>query len=116
MDPEDAEEYTQALGQVGSGFWRQIALGQRLGVPYALQLTVEEWVEQRLGGYIRLSIPERREAVKELTAPVEKGGQGLSNRQAAAVLGVAAKTVDRDAMPATNDAPAAFGEGAASRD
>lgn len=99
MDPVDAEEYTQALGQIGSGWWRQIALGQRLGVPAALGLTTDEWVTSRLGGYIRLSIPERREAAKELTTPVDEGGQGMSQREAAAVLGVHHKTVGKDLRP-----------------
>jgi hypothetical protein len=104
VNPQDAEEYTQALGQVVAGSWRQIALGQRLGVPKSLGISTSDWVEQRLGGYVRLSIPERREAVKELTAPIEEGGQGMSNRQAAEVLGVAPATVDRDIAPATNEA------------
>ncbi len=42
-------------------------------------------------------------AVAELTAPVEDGGAGLSNREAAEVLGVGSRTVDRDVAP--NDAP-----------
>lgn len=60
----------------------------------------EEWVEERLGGYVRMSIPERREAVAELTS------EGLSNRGAADVLGVAPATVDRD-VAASNEAPKA---------
>ena len=66
MKPEDAEDYTQALGQVVAGGWRQIALGLRLGVPKALNLSVDEWVKQRLGGYVKYSIAERQEAVKAL--------------------------------------------------
>jgi len=89
MNPEDAEEYTQALGQITAGAWRQIALANRLGVPQALGLTTEEWVRSRLGGYVRLSPPERREAVAELTA------EGLSQRQVAQVLGVDHRTVGR---------------------
>lgn len=90
MKPEDAEEYTQALGQVVAGGWRQIALGQRLGVPQALKLSVDEWVKQRLGGYVKLSMAERREAVAELRA------EGKSKRDVAAVLGVDEKTVRND--------------------
>ena len=93
MNLEDAEEYTQALGQVVAGGWRQVALGERLGVPSALGLTTRDWVEQRLGGYVRMSIPERREAVAELTE------QGLTTRQAADVLGVDHATVARDRQP-----------------
>jgi hypothetical protein len=73
------------LQQVAGGC-RVVALGQRLGVPQALGLTVEEWVQERLGGYVRLSIPERRAAVAEL----------MSSREVSAVLGVGATTVKRD--------------------
>lgn len=99
MTAEAAEEYTQALGQVMAGGWRQIALGRRLGVPQALGLSVQQWVDGRLGGYVRLSLSERpdevKEAVKELTMPVAEGGDGLSNRKAAEVLGVSKDTVRR---------------------
>ena len=53
MKPKDAKEYTQALGQVVAGGWRQIALGQRLGVPKALKFSTDQWVKQRLGGYVK---------------------------------------------------------------
>ena len=78
-------------------------------VPAALGLSTARWVEERLGGYVRLSVEERREAVKELTTAKEDGGEGLSTRQAAAVLGVSDATVVRDnqADVATNVAPAA---------
>lgn len=90
MAPSDAEEYTQALGQVVAGGYRQVALGKRLGVPAALGLTTEEWVERRLGGYVRMSIPDRREAVAELTE------EGMSTREIGDVLGVDNATVHRD--------------------
>jgi N6-adenosine-specific RNA methylase IME4 len=106
----DAEEYTEALGQVVAGGWRQVALGRKLGVPDALGISTSEWVEGRLGGYVRLSIEERRTAVEELTAPEANGGHGLSQRQAAEVLGVDQATVNRDrdanASPAPEPAPA----------
>jgi len=102
MNAVDAEEYTQALGQVVAGGWRQVALGQRLGVPQALGLTTTAWVEQRLGGYVRMSLPERREAVKQLTAAVEDGGEGLSTRKAAEVLGVDNATVWHDQRAVEN--------------
>jgi hypothetical protein len=44
--------------------------GERLGVLASLGITLDEWVQGRLGGYVRLRIPERREAVAELTAEV----------------------------------------------
>ena len=105
MTPEDAEEYTQALGQVMAGGWRQIALGRRLGVPTALGLTVQQWVDDRLGGYVRLSLQERKEAAKELTKPVEEGGEGLSVRKAAEVVGLSPATVWRATDPVSNETP-----------
>jgi len=109
MSPDDAEEYTQALGQVFSGGWRQRLLADRLGVPQALGLSLQEWSNQRLGGYIRESIPARREAALELTAPPEEGGEGLSKRKAAEVLGVAESTIRAD-LNAQNRAPEAEDE------
>jgi phage N-6-adenine-methyltransferase len=96
VNPEDAEEYTQSLGLIVGGSWRQIAWANRMGVPEALGLSTEEWVNQRLGGYVRLSVSERREAVKELTSPPDEGGQGMTGPQAADVLGVSDETVYRD--------------------
>jgi ParB family chromosome partitioning protein len=90
LSPEDAEEYTQALGQIFSGSWRQIALAFKLGVPESLGLGRREWVEQRLGGYIRLSISERHEAVAELAS------DGMSTREIGDVLGVDHSTVVKD--------------------
>ena len=99
MIQDDAEEYTQALGQVLAGGWRQRMLAWRLGVPQALGMTLEEWTERRLGGYVRMSIPERREAVAELAE------EGLSQREIAGVLGVSQKTIDRDLEPESFDSP-----------
>jgi hypothetical protein len=70
--------------------WRQIARAKKLGVPQALGLSVEEWVTTRLGGYIKLSIADRREAVKELA------GEGLSNIAVGEILGVDETTIRRD--------------------
>src|SRR6516164_1412375 len=67
MNRADADEYTEALGQVVAGGYRLVAHAQRLGVPKALGLSTPEWVEQRLGGYVRMSIPDRRNAVAELS-------------------------------------------------
>lgn len=90
MTPEQAEEYSQALGQVVSGSWRQVALGHVLGVPQALGLTTEEWVNGHLGGYVKLQVAERREAVTELRS------NGHSQRETAEILGIGQATVHRD--------------------
>src|SRR5690606_36743982 len=69
------------------------------GVPQALGLTVREWVETRLGGYVRMSIEERKQAVLELAE------EGHSQREIAEVLGVGKTTVDRDLDTGPNGPP-----------
>ncbi len=90
MNHEQAEEYTQSLSQIFAGSYRQILWAQENGIPEALELTTEQWVKKRLGGYVRMQIPERRKAVQELT------DEGLSTRQIAEVVGVDHSTVVRD--------------------
>ena len=97
ISAEDAEEFTQALGQVFGGGWRFIAWAERQGIPAAQGLSTEDWVRQRLGGHVRLAVSERREAVAEL------GSEDMSNRQIGAVLGIDETTVRRD--KAANAAP-----------
>jgi phage N-6-adenine-methyltransferase len=99
MNRDDAEEFTQSLGQIIGGGWRQIAWADRMGIPEALGLSTQDWVERRLGGYVRLSVSERREASRELTAPPQDGGQGMTQREAAEVLGVSPFTVNNDLKP-----------------
>ena len=84
----DAEEFSQTLEQIGEGWFRQLALGLRLGVPEALGLGRREWSD-RLGVTVR-GAAERRGAVTELAA------EGLSSRAIADVLGVDDRTVRRD--------------------
>jgi len=45
---------------------------------------------------VRLTIAARVAEVKELTTPIAEGGKGLSQRQAAKVLGVSHTTVQQD--------------------
>ena len=90
MNRQDAEEFTETLGQIAGGAWRQIALAKRLGVPEALGLSVDEWVNRRLGGYIRMSAEDRRPVVRELH------DEGMSTRAIAEVVGVDQATVVRD--------------------
>jgi hypothetical protein len=90
MTRAEAKEYSESLGQIHGGGWRQIAWARRMGVPEALGLTFEDWVQEFIGGHVRLSIGDRREAVKELTA------DGLSQREVGEVLGVHQATVAED--------------------
>jgi hypothetical protein len=99
MTPELAEEFTQGLGQIGGGFYKIVASAVKLGVPKSLGVATDEWVTTRLGGYVQLSIEERREAVKEL---LEDGM--FSQREVASIIGVDESTVRADKR-AGNPAP-----------
>jgi protein gp37 len=90
MTREDAEEFTQTVEQIASGTWRQIAWAQRQGVPEALGLTTEQWVKDRLGGYVKMAMPARQLAISELI------DQGDNNVEIAKVLGVDESTVRAD--------------------
>ena len=87
---DDAEELTQAVALTMAGGWRTILHYQRMGIPQLLGLSTREWVDKHLGGYIRMSMTARREAVAELTE------DGLSQREIADVLGVSQGTVLHD--------------------
>ena len=99
IDRDEAEELTQGIGQVHAGGFRIVASLIRLGVPKALGLSNEDWVRQRIGGTVRLSIEERREAVAELDA------EGMSQREIGAALGVSQPTVNDDLHTDQNLSP-----------
>lgn len=89
ISAEDAEEYSQSLAQIGEGWWRQLAWAFRQGIPEALGMSRREWAV-KYHGYFKLEIPERREAVAELS------NEGMNNSQIADTLGVGEATVRRD--------------------
>src|SRR5262249_37854937 len=60
--------------------------------------SVEQWVNQRLGGYVKLAVAERRSVAKTLHE------DGLSKRAIAEVIGVDESTVRAD-FAAGNPAP-----------
>lgn len=90
MKREDAEEWTQAAAQTLTGQFRQIDLAIKLGVPKALEMDPKAWVQEKLGGYMRYTIEERRAAHKELAA------EGKTQREIADRTGVDQKTVSND--------------------
>lgn len=90
MNKEDAEEYTQSLGQIVGGSYRQILLAKKLGIPQALGLSAPQWVNERLGGYVRMAADERVEHAKELS------GEGFKQRDIADALGVTQAQISRD--------------------
>lgn len=65
MTPEHAEEFTQSIAKIVGGGWRQIVLADRLGVPKALGMTREQWVNHHLGRYVKEA------AAEQLTANLE---------------------------------------------
>jgi N6-adenosine-specific RNA methylase IME4 len=91
-DEGAAREYSEALGLIGGGWWRQVAWAHRQGIPAALGMTTREWVTAFVGGWAKLPVGDRREAALELTS----GPDALSQRAAADVLGVDRDTVARD--------------------
>jgi hypothetical protein len=96
IDENEAEELTQGIGQIHAGGWRVVASLIRLGIPKILGLSNEEWVKQRIGGTVRMSIEERREAVAELDA------EGMSQREIGDTLGVDHRTVGNDLKTGEN--------------
>jgi SAM-dependent methyltransferase len=88
MKKEDAEEFTQSLGQIVGGSYRMLLHARKLGVHKALGIQFDEWVNQRLGGYVQH--PDRQQKVIELKH------EGHSNRAIADALGVDKETVRRD--------------------
>lgn len=97
LTADDAREYSESLGRITEGWWRLLAWSFRQGIPESLDMTRKEWAET-YHGYLKLPIPERREAVAELTA------EGLNNSEIADALGVAEPTVRRDkASDSSND-------------
>ena len=104
MNKQDAIEFTQCLGLFTGATWRLIAHAKKQGVPKSMGLSTEQWVNEHLGGYIRMAVEDRREIAVELASG------GASTREIAEVLGVSPATAARDIReanaPATEPEPA----------
>lgn len=104
-DEAGAREYQAAVRHVGEGTRGLIVHAFRERHPELLGMTRREWVLDTFGGYVQLPLDERRDATRELVEV-----EGLSQREAADVLGVDHATVNRDlrgadAPPAPPDQP-----------
>jgi hypothetical protein len=97
IEKSDAEEFSQSLEQIGEGWFRQLALGIKLGAPEALGLTRREWSDR-----IGLKVRDRAERIN---IEIELSAEGLSNRAIADVLGVNHVTVAND-LRGENSPPA----------
>ncbi len=87
---QQAQDFTDGLGNVLKGSWQLIKNAKDLGVPEALGLSTEEWVRAKLGGYTKLPKEEREAAARQLK------DEGYSTRESAEILGVDNSTVSRD--------------------
>lgn len=94
---EVAEEFTRALGKTTEGVYELILHAHKTGVPKALGLTTPQWVKQRLGGYQKLDVDDRREIALRL-----KADEDMSTREIAGVLGVDHVTVMNDLRAGEN--------------
>jgi hypothetical protein len=92
----DAEEFSQTLEQIGEGWFRQLALGIKLGAPEALGLSRREWSDR-----IGLRVRDRTERIN---IEIKLSAEGLSNRAIADVIGVDEGTVRNDRRAAENSA------------
>ena len=93
LTEEVAEKWTQSIARAIDVGYEQIDLAIQTGIPKKLGMAPRDWVNERLGGYVRLSIEARRKAVAELKA------KGRSQRQIADVIGVGQQTVNKDQKP-----------------
>lgn len=90
MKAEDAEEYTQSLGQIVSGSYRQLLLARKMKVHKALGFNdFQAWVNERLGGYVKYGVEQQTDKVLELKA------EGHNNSEIADALGVRETTIRR---------------------
>jgi transposase len=98
LSREEAEEYTKNIGSIHVGNYGLMEMARDiLKVPEALDLTFDEWVTDRLGGFVRLSLRQRRDAVRELSGErSESGRYERSAAEVAGLLGLSAVTVERD--------------------
>lgn len=90
LSADEAREYSSSLAKAATGDYELMDFAiNTLDVPGALGMEPTDWADS-IGGYIRMSIEDRREAVEELLA------EGRSRTQIATILGISTQTVTRD--------------------
>lgn len=90
LSQDEATEFSSSLGKAATGDYELMDFAiNTLHVPEALGMDAGQWVES-IGGYVRRSVEQRREAVRELDE------DGKSDSQIATILGISKDTVKRD--------------------
>jgi transposase len=91
ISKEQAEEFTQNAASLVHIGYKNILWADNVGIPTVLGYeSLRDWVTDKLGGYIRYPIEERREIAKELRA------NGKSKTAIGEILGVNDGTIGRD--------------------
>lgn len=98
LSRDEAEEYTRNIGQVAVGNFGLMEFAKNvLHVPEALGLSFDEWVQERLGGFVRMSVEQRRKAVANLSGEKSEGGYyAKTATEVAELLGISETTVKDD--------------------
>lgn len=94
MKKSSAEEFSQSLAQTIGGVIRLTEWGKNEGIPKALGIDAQRWVDDYLRASIHLPPKERREQRREIASQLAE--QGMSTREIAGVLGVDQKTISND--------------------
>lgn len=90
LSEDEAREYSLSLSKAAAGDYELMDFAiNTLDVPGALGMDASQWVDS-IGGYIRMSVEDRREAVRELT------DEGKTPSQIATILGISKATVGAD--------------------
>ena len=90
LSEDEAREYSASLGKAATGNWELMDFAiHTLRVPESLDMDAGQWVES-IGGYVRMSIEQRRDAVQALLA------DGKGNAEISRILGIGEWTVMRD--------------------
>jgi hypothetical protein len=99
ISKEQAEEFTRNAAELVHIGYKNILWADNVGIPTVLGYeSLRDWVTDKLGGYIRYPIEERREIAKELRA------NGKTKTAIGEILGVSNDTIKND-LAAKGEAP-----------
>lgn len=90
MTRAEAEAFSTTIRHQSAGFTGSIEHAYRTGMPELLGMTLLEWIDEFVGGGVRIATDERRAIAARLR------DDGLLQREIGAILGVDQATVSRD--------------------